>query len=100
MFKSDLTIALRNLIRQKGYTLINIMGLAGMASCILILQYVQDELSYDQYHENAGQLYRLANEVHVGGEQVRSAQTPAPWGPALVREYPEVLQAMRFKTPN
>jgi len=101
MIKSYLTIALRTLIRQKGYTAINIIGLAiGMASCILILLYVQDELSYDRHHEKAGQIYRLANEAHIGGQQIRSAQTPAPWGPALAREFPEVLQAMRFKTPN
>ncbi|HIG45235.1 MAG TPA: hypothetical protein EYQ20_01975, partial [candidate division Zixibacteria bacterium] len=96
MIKSYLNIALRALIRQKGYTAINIIGLAiGMASCILILLYVQDELSYDRHHEKAGQIYRLANEAHIGGQQIRSAQTPAPWGPALAREFPEVLQAMR-----
>ena len=71
-----------------------------MASCILILLYVQDELSYDRHHEKAGQIYRLANEAHIGGQQIRSAQTPAPWGPALAREYREVPQTMRFKTPN
>jgi len=101
VIKSYLTIALRTLIRQKGYTAINIIGLAiGMASCILILLYVQDELSYDRHHEKAGQIYRLANEAHIGGQQIRSAQSPTPWGPALAREFPEVLQAMRFKTPN
>ena len=52
-----------------------------MASCILILLYVQDELSYDRHHEKAGHIYRLAHEAHIGGQQIRSAQTPAAQTP-------------------
>ena len=54
MFKNHLTVALRNLLRHKIYSLINISGLAvGMVCCILILLYVQDEFSHDRHHENA-----------------------------------------------
>ena len=100
MIKSYLTIALRTLIRQKGYTAINIIGLAiGMASCILILLYVQDELSYDRHHEKAGQIYRLAYEAHIGGKQIRSAQTPGgpnSWCWMNLRRVWTLSPAMRF----
>ncbi|MFC1492697.1 ABC transporter permease, partial [candidate division KSB1 bacterium] len=60
MFKNYLKIAFRNLIKQKGFSFINIAGLAvGMACCIFILLWVQDELSYDRFHENADVLFRV-----------------------------------------
>ena len=66
MFRNYLTIAIRNLLRQKLYSAINIFGLAlGMACCILILLFVQDELSYDRYHKNADRIYRVANRINV-----------------------------------
>ena len=81
MFKNYLITALRNIIRQKGYALINIAGLAiGMVSCLLILLYIQEELSYDRFHENGKDIYRLAIEyTSPNGE--RSVQTsPHPPG--------------------
>lgn len=58
MFKNYLKIALRNIKRHKGYSFINIVGLAiGMACCIMILFWVQDELSYNKFHEKADSLY-------------------------------------------
>ena len=60
MLKNYLKVALRNLLRYKGYTFINIMGLAvGIAASVLIFLYVQNELSYDRFHENADRTYRL-----------------------------------------
>ncbi len=60
MFKNYLKIALRNLFKQKLYSFINIIGLAiGIASCILIYLFVQNELSYDTFHKNADRLYRV-----------------------------------------
>ena len=60
MLKNYLTIALRNLRRHRAYSFINMAGLAtGMASCLLILLYVRDELSYDRYHEKAERIVRL-----------------------------------------
>ena len=101
MLKNYLKIALRNILRHKGYSLINVLGLAiGMACCILILLYVQDELSYDRYHENADRVYRLATDRIVGDKSIQSAQTPTAWGPALVSDYSEVVSMVRFKTPN
>jgi putative ABC transport system permease protein len=61
MFKTYFKLAYRNITKDKAYSTINILGLAiGLASSILILLWVQNELSYDKFHENAGQIYRIA----------------------------------------
>jgi putative ABC transport system permease protein len=66
MFRNYLKIALRNLVRYKGYTAINVLGLtAGIASCVLICLYIQDELSYDRFHAQADRIYRIDNELHI-----------------------------------
>jgi len=66
MFGNYFKIALRNLKRYKGYSFINISGLAiGMACCILILLWVQDELSFDIFHKNAGDLYLTAAHMRI-----------------------------------
>ena len=65
MLKSCLTVAWRNLVRHRAYSLINISGLAiGMACCIPILLFVQNELSYDRFHANAERTYRVIREIH------------------------------------
>ena len=97
MIKNYLTVAIRNIARNKTFSAINILGLAiGMACCILILLYVQDELSYDQHHEHANRIYRVAAEGKVAGTMRQFAITPFPMGPALVTDYPEVIEAVRF----
>ena len=97
MVKNYLKIAVRNLLRHKGYSLINIAGLAiGMACCILILLFVQDELSYDRYHKKAEQIHRLVLEIQAPGKIIDIALSSAPIGPALVNDYPEVSNAVRF----
>jgi len=68
MFKNYIKSALRNLFKHKGYSLINIVGLAiGMASCLLILIYVRHELSYDSFHEKADRIYRIGMSARWGG---------------------------------
>ncbi len=97
MFKNATKVALRNMKRQKGYSLINILGLSvGMACCILILLWVKDELSYDRYHENADQLYRVVVKGKMSNRDIHFSTSPAPLAKALVDEFPEVLQATRF----
>ncbi len=97
MIKNYLTVAIRNIARNKTFSAINILGLAiGMACCILILLYVQDELSYDQHHKHAHRIYRVASESKVAGVLSQYAVTPFPMGPALVTAYPEVIETMRF----
>ena len=101
MFRNYLTVALRHLLRYKGYSVINVMGLAiGMACCVLILLYVQDELSYDQHHENKDRIYRMAISSTVAGVTHDWAFTPPPWAPVLAEEYPEIEQITRIKPPN
>jgi predicted permease len=96
MFKSHLKIALRVIRRQKGYSVINITGLAiGIACCILILLWVRDELGYDGFHENGNRIYRIVSRGHSAGVSEYYAVTPLPLGPALQLEYPEVEMATR-----
>ena len=97
MIANYLKVAIRNLMRNKTFSAINILGLAiGIACCILILLYVQDELSYDRHHKNADRIFRLADEVRVSGKTLRIPMTSFPMGPALVQDYPTVLDAVRF----
>lgn len=98
MFNNYLKIALRNIFKHKGYSLINIVGLAiGMACCLLILLYIQDELSYDRYHENADRIYRVIEEVRLEGVGEESSSMPFPTGDTLPLEYPDAVEAsVRF----
>ena len=98
MFINYFTVALRNLLRHKGYSLINILGLAiGLASCILILLYVQDEVGYDRYHLKADRIYRVAYEMASGDQVWRTARTPHPLAPALRNAFPEIQETVRFR---
>ena len=101
MIKNYLTVAIRNITRNKTFSAINILGLAiGMACCILILLYVQNELSYDQHHEHAHRIHRVATEGSIAGSMHQYAFTPFPMGPALVKDYLEVIDAVRFYKGN
>jgi putative ABC transport system permease protein len=101
MFKNYLKIALRNLHKFKGYSLINIAGLAiGMACCIFILLYIQHELSYDKFHAKANEIYRIALHGKIGDSPIDWATTTAQVGPLMIDEFPEVLDAVRFKYPD
>jgi len=100
MIKNYLKVALRNIKKQKGYAIINIAGLAiGMAACLMILLWVNNELSYDNYHENADNIYRLVVEAHLGAP-MRAPVSMPPAGPAIVAEYPEALQYARLTRPR
>lgn len=96
MFKNYLKVALRNIKRHKGYSFINIAGLAiGMACCLLILIWVLDELSYDKFHENAPDLYRVEENQYYSGRVYHVTVTPYPLAPALIEEIPEIIDATR-----
>jgi len=98
MFENYLKIAARNLLRHKGYSFINAAGLMiGMACCLLILLYVQDELSYDRYHEHADRIYRVDGAFRMGGNDFDTATISAPVAEVLVRDFPEVVDAARFR---
>ena len=99
MFRNFLTIAFRILFRHKAYALINVSGLAvGLASAILILLYVRDELSYDRFHEDHEQIYRVGLNATNQGNEFMVAVSAVPMAPTLLREYPEVKAATRLFT--
>src|SRR5262245_39984257 len=69
MFKNYLKIAWRNVVRQRGYSLINIIGLAiGIAACLLILQYVSFELSFENFQQNKNRVYRVQQDRYDAGK--------------------------------
>ena len=97
MFKNYIKIALRNIEKHRGYSIINIAGLAlGMACCILILAWVQDELSFDKFHQHSKDLFRVVTEGHYTSEVNHFSGTPAPLAPALKDEIPEILNSVRI----
>lgn len=84
-------IAIRNLLQNKSYTFINLLGLAiGLACCILIVLYVKHELSYDRFHTNADRLYRVVENRGVGDQLVKYASTYSALAPALKQEFSSV----------
>ena len=95
MFYHYLKIAVRNLWRNKMFSLINILGLSiGMAACLLIFRYVDFELSYDEFRKPT--LYRVTSSAYLNGEKVENrAQTAPALAPAMERDIPEVIQAAR-----
>ena len=99
MFRNYIKTALRNMYKFKGYTFINVAGLAiGIACCILILLWVLDELSFDGFHEKADRLYRVVEQqYYAGGELFPVAVTPAPLAPALKDDIPEIINSVRIE---
>jgi len=97
MFKSYLITAWRNLIRDKFYASLNILGLAvGIICTILITLFVGHELSYDKHHLNYRRIYRLESDFLIAGKNDRFAVTAVPLGSTLKDEYPEIEQSVRF----
>jgi ABC-type antimicrobial peptide transport system permease subunit len=97
MFQNYLKVTWRNIKRYKGYSSINIIGLAvGLACCILILFWVQDELSYDRFHAQTDDLYRAVTEYHKTVPATHYWPVCAPLAPALKEDYPEIIKATRF----
>ncbi|MBN1270648.1 MAG: ABC transporter permease [Candidatus Aminicenantes bacterium] len=98
MLKNYLKIAIRNMRRNKGYTFINISGLAiGLASCFFILLWVQNELSFDHFHENADRICRINIRLPRSSGDLVSAYSTSALGPTFKEEFPEVVEATRFK---
>lgn len=97
MFNSYIKTAIRHIIRHKAYALINVFGLAiGIACCLVIMLYVQDELSYDRYHANADRIYRVAADYEDDSGVRMFARTAPLLGPTLEQDFPEVEHAVRF----
>jgi ABC-type antimicrobial peptide transport system permease subunit len=102
MIKNYLKTALRNIRRYLAYSVLNITGMAiGLASAILILLWVQDELSYDRYFKNADDLYRVIERQHFsGGEITQFAVSPGLLTSTLKEEYPEIVRSARYSNPQ
>jgi putative ABC transport system permease protein len=98
MFKNYFKTAIRNLWKNKGYSAINIVGLAvGLATCLLILIFVADELSYDKFNKKADRIYRIDGDLQFGGNHFILAVVPDPMGPTLKKDFPQVEQYVRFR---
>jgi len=97
MLKNFFTIAYRNILRNKGFSVINISGLAiGMASAVLILLWIQNEVSYDRFHVNKKRLYQVWTNITRDGVKQSGVPTPQLMGPALKTDCPEIEAAARI----
>src|SRR5437899_5641779 len=96
MIKNYFKIAVRNLLRNKAFSFINILGLAiGMASAILILLWIQNEVSHDRFHAKLDRIYQLNNRDKFNGELVAWANTPKILASTVKQDYPEVEDVTR-----
>ncbi|CAB1063159.1 Acidobacterial duplicated orphan permease (function unknown) [Olavius sp. associated proteobacterium Delta 1] len=102
MFKNYLTVAVRNILKHKGYSIINIVGLAiGLAIFILIASFVDFHLSFDDFHKSADQIYSVIQVLPSGKEgEHHTGKIPAPLLPFLRDELPEIESALRWIPTN
>lgn len=103
MLRNYFKVALRNIRKNPGYSLINIFGLAlGMGVSMLILLYVQYEMSYDQYHENSDRIVRVSRSWfnEDGTVSLHLGHVAPPFGPLLEEDFEEVREAVRFFQVN
>jgi predicted permease len=97
MFKNYFVTSIRNLIRQKGFSLINISGLAiGMAISILIFLWVKHELSYNMFNENSDQLFRMVQTQHYSSGPLTTTCMPGPLSKDIRTEMPEIVNSFTF----
>jgi putative ABC transport system permease protein len=97
MIRNYIKIAFRNLWRHKSFSLINIIGLAvGMTAFLLIFMYVRFELSYDNFHAKAAQVYRLNVDIKSANDVMKLSVSSAPMGTAIKADFPEVLESVRI----
>src|SRR5579862_6285773 len=98
MIKNFIKTAFRNLLKNKGFSAINIFGLAlGLATCLLIVFYVTDELGFDKFNQNYSRIYRVDEEVKYNGDLSQDAVCPAPLAATLAAQFPEIENTVRFR---
>ena len=101
MFRNYLKIAFRSLRKSKGFTALNVIGLAaGFGVSLLIVLYVTDELSYDRYNVNADRIYRIDEDSYINNTRYDAVTVSKFFGPALVASYPKIQQMVRFRSPG
>lgn len=97
MLRNYFKVAFRNILKYKFFSAINILGMTiGIVSCLLIVLYVTDELSYDRFHKDADRIYQVGLHGRLAGQDIRTATTCPPMASTLVAEVPEVAEAMRI----
>ncbi len=97
MIRNYFKLAFRNIKRNFLLSFLNITGLAiGMACAILLLLWVRNEVSYDRFHKNAENLYRVTSTSTYAGRFHREAGTPFPLAASLKKEYPEIIRSTRY----
>ncbi|MEQ8359483.1 MAG: FtsX-like permease family protein [Cytophagales bacterium] len=101
MLRNYVLTALRNLRKHLGYSIINIFGLGlGLATALLLALWIRHELSYDNFHQNADDLYRVSMEMSIGGQSAKHAVSPTALLPALQKNFPEVRSGVRIYNPS
>src|SRR5882672_833781 len=97
MYKNYFKTAWRNLIRYKLFSAINIMGLSiGLSCCFLIILFIKQELSYDQFNTQAQQIYRVTSIAEAPSGKKSLPVTPSPWAPMMKKDYPEIKSFVRL----
>ncbi|HYJ65288.1 MAG TPA: ABC transporter permease [Parafilimonas sp.] len=97
MYKNYFKTAWRNIRKNRLFSFINILGLSiGIATCFIIMLYVQDELSYDRFNEKADRIYRIAFKANIDGGKILEGNVMPPVAAALKNDYPEVEEATRL----
>ncbi len=101
MLKNYILTAIRSLLRNKGFSVINILGLSiGLASFILIALYVYHELSFDRYHAKADRIFRIVENLRTENEMLFQSTSSPPMGPTLLKDFTEVENYVRFQQWN
>ena len=99
MFKNYFKIALRNLQRNKVFSFINIVGLAlGLACAMLIILYVKDEVSYDRFHKEEKNIYRITSIMNFGGQEHKDGNTGYLQGPRFTQNVPGIESFVRVQS--
>ncbi|HOW40703.1 MAG TPA: ABC transporter permease [Bacteroidales bacterium] len=97
MLRNFFLIALRNITKRPGFTLINITGLAvGLASSMLLLMWVMDELGYERFNSRADRIYRIEEDQFYSGQKYHVSVTPFPSGPEWKEKIPEIEEQVRI----
>ena len=98
MFRNYIKVAVRNIAKQKFFSIINILGLAcGIASALFVALYIFDELNYDKFNEKADRIYRVNLHGRLSGQEIYTTNTSPPIYKTLVNEIPEVKEAVRVR---
>ncbi len=99
MLSNYLRSALRNFLRNRFHSILNLLGLAiGLATFIFIFLYLQNEIAFDKYHQKGDRIYRIESDFTISGKHDRFAIVPVPMGPALKLEFPEIEAFCRFSS--